>query len=268
MSAELAAAQAGALTDVSESSAAPSAARIITPSLYEVTIQHVRSTPLKHAFTYGGYQWLVDLDALPQLPRGLRSLASFRASDHLGSSDRSIRQNVDHFLGLNGIDLGGGRIVMLAHARVLGYVFNPFTAYWCFRSTGELACVIAEVHNTYGDRHAYIIETDARGRGQVDKEFYVSPFNPVDGKYTMSLPVPDERLDLVITLHRPDQAPFVASMKGPRTNATTSAVVRTFLKHPVAPLAATLRIRRHGITLWLRGLRPVKRPSHHQEGVQ
>lgn len=247
----------------------PTAAeRVLTPSLYEVTIKHVRTEPLKHSFTYGGYQWLVDLDDLPRLPFGLRSLARFDSKDHLGSPHRSIRDNVEHFLRLNGVALDGGRIVMLAHARVFGYVFNPFTAYWCYRGDGSLACVIAEVHNTYGDRHAYLVETDGRARASVDKIFYVSPFNPVDGRYQMHLPQPEHSLDITITLHRPATAPFVASMKGPRTNASTSAVVRTFLKHPVAPLAATLRIRRHGITLWLRGLKPVQRPSHHQEGVQ
>ena len=79
---------------------------------------------------------------------------------------------------------------MLAHARVLGYVFNPLTVYWCHRPDGTLACVVAEVHNTYRQRHAYLLPADDRGRAEVPKQFYVSPFYPVDGRYRMSLPEP------------------------------------------------------------------------------
>ena len=100
---------------------------------------------------------------------------------------------MDRFLGARGIDLGGGRVLMLAHARVLGYVFNPLTVYWCHRADGTLACVMAEVHNTYGQRHAYLLRTDERGRARVGKEFYVSPFHPVDGSYRMSAAPADGR---------------------------------------------------------------------------
>ena len=99
---------------------------------------------------------------------------------------------------------------------MFGYVFNPLTVYWCHRADGTLACVVAEVHNTYRQRHAYLLHTDERGRAQVPKEFYVSPFYPVDGGYRMSLPEPDSRLALSIVLGRPDGHSFTASVRGPR----------------------------------------------------
>ena len=80
---------------------------------------------------------------------------------------------------------------MLANARVLGYVFNPLTVYWCHRPDGELECVVAEVHNTYRERHCYLLRPDAAGRAETAKEFYVSPFLTVAGDYRMALPVPD-----------------------------------------------------------------------------
>ena len=91
---------------------------------------------------------------------GSRWLARFRARDHLGDPRASIRANLDRFLAARGVDLGGGRVTMLAHARVLGYVFNPLTVYWCHRPDGTLACVVAEVHNTYRQRHAYLLPAD------------------------------------------------------------------------------------------------------------
>ena len=156
-------------------------------SIYEVTISHARSAPLRNVFRYRSYLWLVDLDHLPRVP----GLARFRARDHLGDPRASIRANLDRFLAARGVDLGGGRVTMLAHARVLGYVFNPLTVYWCHRPDGTLACVVAEVHNTYRQRHAYLLPDG--GRAEVPKQFYVSPFYPVDGRYRMSLPEPASR---------------------------------------------------------------------------
>ena len=87
-------------------------------SIYEVTISHARSAPLRNVFRYRSYLWLVDLDHLPRV----RLLAGFRARDHLGDPRASIRANLDRFLAARGVDLGGGRVTMLAHARVLGCV--------------------------------------------------------------------------------------------------------------------------------------------------
>ena len=158
---------------------------------------------MRNEFTYRSYQWLVDLDQLPRPGLVLGVLAGFSARDHLGDPGRSIRANLDHFLSGHGIDLHGGQVLMLAHARVLGYVFNPLTVYWCHDPDGTLRCVVAEVHNTYGQRHAYLLHTDDRGRAQTPKEFYVSPFYPVDGGYRMSLPEPGHA---------------AAPVRGPRTS--------------------------------------------------
>ena len=174
--------------------------RAQAPALYDVEVRHVRHAALHRDFRHRVYLWLVDLDALPRLPLWLRPFAGFRAADHLGDPDGTIRGNLDRYLAGRGIDLRGGRVLMLANARVLGYVFNPLTVFWCHGSDGSLACVVAEVHNTYGERHCYLLATDDAGRARAAKDFYVSPFLAVDGEYRMHLPVPDERLSLAITL--------------------------------------------------------------------
>ena len=242
--------------------------------LYECRISHARTAPLRNVFTYGSYLWLVDLDRLPRtlIPGLLKPRVRFRARDHLGDPGQSIRTNLDRFLAARGVDLGGGRVLMLAHARVLGYVFNPLTVYWCHRADETLACVVAEVHNTYGERHAYLLHTDERGRAEVPKQFYVSPFYPVDGRYRMSLPEPGDRLALTVTLSRP--APengtetFSASVHGRAVPATARAVAAAAVRHPWSTAVVTVRIRWQGSKLYLRGLRPVPRPPHQpQEGV-
>ena len=245
-------------------------------ALYECRITHTRLAPLRHAFTYRTYQWLVDLDHLPRLGPGLRLLAGFHGRDHLGDPDQPIRDNLDRFLASHNIDLAGGRVLMLAHARVLGYVVNPLTVYWCHRADGPLACVVAEVHNTYRQRHAYLLRTDDHGRARAAKQFYVSPFFPVDGGYRMCLPEPgppgpydSPALALSVTFTRPGGPSFVATVHGTGRPATARALLGAAARHPCSTVAVSARIRWQGIRLYLRGLPVVPRPPHQpQEGVQ
>ncbi|MDT0300919.1 DUF1365 domain-containing protein [Streptomonospora wellingtoniae] len=231
------------------------------PALYEATVRHTRTEPVRNTFAYRGYYWLVDLDALPHLPAPLRPLARFRARDHCGDPGATLRANIDAYLNGHGIDLHGGRVLMLAHGRVLGQVFNPITVYWCHTAEGALECVVAEVHNTYRQRHRYLLRTDHRGRARAPKELYVSPFNAVDGAYRLSLPEPGRTLRLAIALHRDDRAPFTASLSGVRRPATPRALLGLALRHPMTPLLGALRIRLQGIKLLLRGLPLLPRPE-------
>lgn len=214
----------------------------MTPSVYECVLRHARTTPLRHSFAYRTYQWLVDLDELPRD----RWLASFQSRDHLGDPAHSIRSNLDAFLAGHGIDLAGGRILMLTNARSLGYVFNPLTVYWCRHADGTLRAVVAEVHNTYGGRHSYLLPPDAADRADVSKEFYVSPFFDVDGTYHMRLPEPGESLALTVALDKR----FVATLRGQRRRPGPA----TLLRHPLVTFAVTARIRLQGIRLYLKGL--------------
>ena len=90
---------------------------------------------------------------------------------------------------------------MAANARALGYCFNPISVHWCFDGAGDLAAVVVEVHNTYGDRHAYLVHPDEQGRARADKAMYVSPFHGADGVYELAVPIPGDRLHIAVTLH-------------------------------------------------------------------
>jgi len=240
-----------------------------TAAIYRTSISHVRQTPLKNAFTYRSYSWFVDVDRLPVLPRILRPLAVFRASDHLGNPGASIRSNVEGFLRARGMEPDGGAIRMLTSARVFGHVFNPLSLFWCYRQSGDLQCVIAEVHNTYGERYCYLLDTDSAGRASVPKAFYVSPFNDVDGQYRMKVPAPQERLSVSIVLEREGHRPFVATMDGDRRPATVPNILAAAVAVPAAPLLVSALIRIQGVKLWARRLPVVKRPHHpSQEAVQ
>ena len=235
--------------------------------IYATTVRHARTDPLVHRFRHRSHTWLVDLDELPRL--GLLSpLARFEARDHLGDPGLTLRQNLDAFLRTRGVDLQGGRVLMLAMPRVLGTVFNPISIFWCHGPDGALACTVVEVHNTYGDRHAYLVQTDADGRAEVTKELYVSPYHDVSGSYRLTVPEPGDRLRVQVVLERPGHDPFVAALTGRALPATRRTVMRLALTQPLEPLAVSARIRWHGIRLWLRRLPVQPRPTHRQEAVQ
>jgi DUF1365 family protein len=222
--------------------------------IYDVVITHTRRELVERTFSHRAYLWLVDLDELPRLPRWARPFARFEARDHLGSPRKSIRTNLDEWLAGRGIDLGGGQVLMLANARVLGHVFNPLSVYWCHDASGALVCVVAEVHNTYGGRHCYLLRTDDQGRASAGKEFYVSPFLQVDGHYVMRLPKPGDRLSVTIALRQNGKTTFSATMKG-----TRSTGLRLLLTRPLMPQRVSALIRRHGIALYFRRLPIVPR---------
>ncbi|ATL31534.1 Hypothetical protein KY5_6516 [Streptomyces formicae] len=241
----------------------------VVPALYPSLVTHVRTRPERYVLTHRTYLWLVDLDRLPVLPRPLRALARFEGRDHFAGRPDGIRAGLERFLAAHGVDLAGGRVLMLANARVLGHVFNPLTLFWCYGPGGEPCRVVAEVHNTYGERHAYLLEPDGAGRAEVAKEFYVSPFFPVDGAYRMRLPVPDERLRIAVELTRDGDSVFTATVRGERRPATARNLLRALARHPWPTLAVSAAIRRHGIRLWLRGLPVQDRPDHRvQKGMQ
>jgi uncharacterized protein len=218
--------------------------------MYDSRIRHTRRRPFRTSFEHRAHTWLVDLDALPD--HGV--LGTFEARDHVGSPDRTLRENVDALLRERGIDLTGGRVLMAANARAFGYCFNPISVFWCFDRHRRLAGVLVEVHNTYGGRQVYLVHPDEHGRARVDKELYVSPFHGTDGWYDLRVPVPDEHLVVAVTLHTDDGATFSASLDGRRCASSPRRAAP-------AALRATTLIRAHGVALWLRRL-PVRRRPH------
>jgi DUF1365 family protein len=262
------------------------------PAVVDGIVAHRRRGTTAHSFRHTAYQWLVDLDHLPDLPWYLRPFAGFDVRDHLfgatgsdlsnrdgadrkgadskGSDSKGsgIRGSLERFLADNGVRLGhGARYVMLANARVFGHVFDPLSVFWCFDGDGGLSCLVAEVHNTYGERHAYLLTLDANGEAEVDKHFYVSPFNDVSGRYLMHFDVSKRRLSVRIALVREEQPRFDATFAGAVLPATPRTVARMAIRRPVMPQKVSTLIRFHGIRLWLKGLAVSPRPVPTSERV-
>jgi DUF1365 family protein len=214
------------------------------PALAEATVTHVRRGPVSHSFRYRTAYWLFDYDDPPRLRWPLRLVAQFRARDH-----------VDVRAALSREGLGAERIVTLAHAGAFGYVFNPISVHWCYPGdTDTPVAVVAEVHNTYAGRHAYVLHPDVNGDDTVDKAMYVSPFNATSGRYVIRVSEPGDRIAVSVALHRQPAAPFTATLTARRLPATTANVCRLAARYPFTPLRTSALIRRQGVALWARGL--------------
>jgi DUF1365 family protein len=213
--------------------------------------------------------WLVDVqDADAAFPRWLRPLASIRSEDHFAADDaRPLAAKLRGYLDAQQLEWSAERVLMLANARSLGYVFDPLTTYFCFAADGRLEGVLAEVHNTYGERHCYPLPVTEQAGASVDKEFYVSPFFAVEGRYDIRTRLTDSHVAVSISLTQSvdgrDETVFTAAVHGGLEPATRSRVLRAVARNPVPSQRVSALIRWHGIKLWIRRLPVVPRRPHH-----
>lgn len=236
-------------------------------ALYVGTVMHARRAPRDNVFSYPVYMALLDLDELPVLDRGLRhfgwnrrAVTSFHDADHIDI--RAILRD-------SGIDLGpDGSIQVLTNLRVLGYVFNPVSFWWCRRCDGSLACIVAEVSNTFGERHPYVLlpadGTESRGRVvfATDKRLHVSPFMPMDQSYTWWFSEPGERLSVRMDVHETGSPDFHATLTA-RSVPLTSATLRAALvRYPVMPARVLSLIHWQAFRLWLKRTPFYRKPPH------
>jgi uncharacterized protein len=215
---------------------------LVVPALYEAEVSHVRRAPLKHRFDYRASYWLVDFDRLPQLGRPVRWCTGVRREDHV---------DIRRVLADEG--RSASRIVLLSGARSFGYAFDPISVFWCYDEADTRCTVVAEVHNTYGGRHAYVLEPDPEGTAEVGKALYVSPFNGVDGTYRIRISPPTSSVSVLVSLERPGEEPFVATLRGTRRPFTMKSMMVAALRHSGA--RTRLLIQWQAVRLWRRGLK-------------
>jgi DUF1365 family protein len=191
---------------------------------------------------------------------------SFKEADH-GERDRSsLRVYAQRRAAEHGIDLTGGRVLLLCYPRLFGYTFNPLSVYFCYRADGGLVPMIYEVRNTFGDIHAYVLPvrreeiSNACVRQQQDKLFYVSPFLDMAMRYHFRVSPPGENVKLRI-LETDREGPLLAAtFKGRRHALTTAAFLRSFFALPLVTFKIIAAIHWEALRLWFKGARLVPRP--------
>ncbi|MGV8839693.1 MAG: DUF1365 domain-containing protein [Bauldia sp.] len=235
-------------------------------ALYRGIVVHQRMRPKAHRLRYRVFSLLVDLDELPAIARRVRlmgvdrgGLFSFRQSDHgARTPGADLRRWVDARLAEAGIAIPGGRVELLCYPRMLGYVFNPLSVFFCRDASGALAAILYEVANTHGETHTYVIpaEPDRGGvvRQSAEKLFYVSPFLPVGGRYRFRIDPPGEDVGLVIGLDDAEGPLLTASFRGGRTELGDGALLRALFAYPLMTLKVIAGIHWQAFRIWRKGI--------------
>jgi DUF1365 family protein len=240
-------------------------------TLYAGSVMHRRVRPRAHRLRYRVFWMLLDLDEIESLPRHLRlfshnrfNAVSFFDKDHGDGSGRPLRSQVEEHLKSVGVE-SGGTIKLLCMPRVFGYGFNPLSVYFCYQTDGKLAAILYEVHNTFRQRHWYLIRVN-RVAGPVvdqrcDKLFYVSPFMDMDMSYAFRVALLDERITLAIRAADKDGLLLVAALSGHRRLLADSSLLRLLAAYPLLTLKVVGAIHWHALLLLLKGMRLRARPN-------
>ena len=243
-------------------------------SLYVGDVMHARLKPMGHRFSYRVMSLLIDLDRLADADRqsalfgvNRAALYSFHEADHGRRDGSSLRAYAQFCAAERGIDLTGGRVLLLCYPRLLGYTFNPLSVYFCYRADGELALLIYEVRNTFGDIHPYVLPvtpgeiSDAGVRQQQDKLFYVSPFIEMAMRYHFRVRPPGARVQLRI-LEADREGPLLAAtFNGSHRTLNTKGLLRAFFALPLVTIKIMAAIHWEALRLWLKGARLVPRSA-------
>ncbi|TPW33264.1 DUF1365 domain-containing protein [Martelella alba] len=233
-------------------------------AIYRGEVVHIRHRPKAHRFRYRVFSLLVDLDELPELSNRLRlfshnrfSLFSIHDRDHGKLDGSNLRHWAEAHLKRAGIDLGGGRIAMLCYPRILGHVFNPLTVFYCYGETGSLIAILYEVCNTFHERFTYVIPVtagDETVRQSIRKQFYVSPFIPMDCDYHFGLTRPGAAIAVRIN-ETDDEGPLLyAAFQGKRRNVTDRELLRAMLAYPLMSAKIVASIHFEALRLLTKGL--------------
>lgn len=247
-----------------------------TSSIYEGWVMHRRLTPRHHRFKYRVFALLLDLDELAELDRTSRlfkynrfGLFGFHDRDHgpMKAGERpDLRGWLDSLLAEAGITARGPRQV-LCYPRIFGYVFNPLSVWFCHDEVGALKAIVYEVHNTYEERHCYVLpagDDTKLIRHGCPKNFYVSPFLSRDCRYQFRIRPPGD--DIAVAIHEEEAGKPIlnASFAGERRPLTDRLMLTMLLRYPLMTLKVIIAIHYEAVRLMLKG---VRRHPHRAQSV-
>lgn len=245
-------------------------------ALYRGRVMHRRTRPKAHMLTYRVFWLLLDLAEIDRLDQRVRlfsrnrfNLLSFHDRDHGDGSGAALRPQIETWLARSGVDIAGGPIRLLTMPRVLGYVFNPISLFYCHHADGRLSAVVYEVTSTFGVRHAYVIpvlaedQTQGLIRQRAAKALHVSPFMGMEMDYEFRGHAPGERLDLTIDGLDVEGVLITASVAAQRRPLDDRTILGAVAAMPFLTLKVVAAIHWEALKLWLKGvgLRPAPRPA-------
>jgi len=244
-------------------------------------VMHRRLRPVQHRFAYGVFFVRLPLSKLAQSGNAVFgidrfALTSFMRKDHGPRDGTSLEAWMRGVLSRGGITAADGEIVLQAFPRVLGYVFNPISIWYCCDRAGALRAVLCEVNNTFGERHDYLLAHDDQRPivgGEwltARKVFHVSPFCEVKGEYRFRFAATSTETFAQIDYYDSTAADgrlLVTTVHGAAEPATARAMARAVACHPLMTFAVIARIHWQALRLWLKRVPFFSKPEPPAEPI-
>jgi len=225
----------------------------VKSAIYTGTLVHSRRTPARNSFRYPISFFVLNLDELPSLDRQLAlfsvnrpNLVTLRDKDHFDGT-LPVKEAAVRFCAEHGVE--ADRVLMLAQLRVLGYVFNPVTFHWCYGPDGKLACMIAELNNTFGERLPELLRGPSL-EYEHDKRLHVSPFFGLDQSYSYAFSEPEDEVWCRVHVRENGRVPLSAVLHGRREPLTNATLARALVRYPLMPMQVTALIHWQALRLW------------------
>jgi DUF1365 family protein len=229
-------------------------------------VRHTRLRPRRHAFVYDTFFLMLPMRQLgrPEAIGGLavnRSAAiSFFDRDHgdgRGPEHGGALAWLLEMLRREGISDADGEVWLHTYPRMLGYTFKPVSFWYAHRADGALRAIVAEVNNTFGERHCYLLDAPRYGAELLaSKCFHVSPFCSVEGRYRfrfMRAQQGQAERTVVRVDHDDAQGPLLnTSVSGTLTPITPTALRRALWRYPAMTAMVMARIHWQALQIWLK----------------
>lgn len=255
-------------------------------AFYRGRVFHRRLMAPKYQFAYRVFNVCLDIDRVDELSERLSffsynrfNLFSFYDRDHLIADKntklepRVLRRWAEAGLKAHGIDLQGGRIRLFCYPRILGYVFNPLSVWYCEDKEGHVRAILCEVRNTFGERHCYLLRDPSGGTLNLatvhrhPKRFHVSPFLPVAGDYEFRFSEPSQQLDVSIVWLDEGERAMIATQRMTQVSISDWALLKTFFVLPLMTIKVVAAIHWQALKIWIRGAHFYKKPTPPQKEI-
>lgn len=245
--------------------------------LMEAKIFHERMRPRNNRFSYGALYCVLPLGELSARRHGLMALNRFglfsiHEKDY-GDPGEAPASHIRKALDADGLVEADGEVSLMTLPRVLGYGFNPVSFWLCHDRDGGLRAVLAEVNNTFGERHSYLCRHDDHRAIQpgerllARKVFHVSPFIAVEGRYAFRFTVAKNRAVIAIDLADDDGLLLRTSVGGRLMPLTAAHLLAVLARNPLYPFKVIGLIHYQAVKLFLKGIRPFRKPPAPQTRV-
>ena len=237
--------------------------------IYKGIVTHRRFKPKRHFFYYKTFSVLFDLDELNEIEKNFLvfslnkfNIFSFYNKDHGDRDGSDLKSWVIKTLKKFNFDFKISKIKLLCFPRILGYVFNPLSIFYCYDKDSKLRVILYEVKNTFNEQHTYIFPVKSKNKiitQSCNKKFYVSPFIKMETYYNFRLSEPKETLSVYIKQTDQEGMLLTACQIGTKENISTRNLLLNFFKHPMMTIKIIIAIHFEALKLWKKGVKLIRK---------